>query len=263
MNIRNRKVLISELKLNQPWKMGDEVMERIEDSILSGKNFIYLNDEEYTYFLVLVIYNGKMRMQEIPVIPDDAVAYRSSIPAFCSGANDILNKNYEKAILDLKGQLQENIYSKYNSMVHINLMNAYFKIKDLDNCNYHAKMALLCGHNTGLAGERLVINLTKDKRYCSAINVCDVMASESFVYGYRVMGSQDKFKERRKKIVDKIDKDLDLVENKYFTQQEIETIYSNTRRNFLLDEFDRMDFNSFRKLEAWEKSEYVNVINNL
>ena len=96
--------------------------------------------------------------------------------------NSIYEKQYEKAISQCKKLLEENPKS---IELHINLMDAYFKAKQLDASYYdmsteHAKLAMLYGHNTGYAQQRLVINLTKDRKYYQAIQVCDIILSNSF-----------------------------------------------------------------------------------
>jgi len=60
------------------------------------------------------------------------IIYKSEMPDFIDSANKIYNKEYDSAIFDLSKQLKKasTIDFENLSMIHINLMQAYFKSRD-------------------------------------------------------------------------------------------------------------------------------------
>ena len=148
-------------------------------------------------------------------IKEPAIIFKSEMPEFIGSANKIFNKEYDSAIVDLKKQLQKisPIDFQNLSMIHINLMQAYFKNREthseyLELSNYHAKEAIKCGHNTGLAPFRLVVNLEKQNKLKQAIEVCNIVTDKNYkfyIHGYK---QKDEFIERLKKLKLKLKKNL-------------------------------------------------------
>lgn len=111
-------------------------------------------------------------------IPEGStILYQSEIPAYCSIGNLIYEKKYAEAIqmgLDLLKQTPND------PGVHINLMEAYFKSREsnpdyFDKSTHHAKLAMLCGHHTGLAEDRLAKNLDKCKLYHQSLQLYNLI----------------------------------------------------------------------------------------
>ena len=58
-------------------------------------------------------------------------------------------------------------------MKHLHLAIAYGKKKDMDRSNFHYRNAIDFEHPTGLAYEKLTINLTKEGKLEEAITICE------------------------------------------------------------------------------------------
>lgn len=85
-----------------------------------------------------------------------------------------------------------------SALVHVNLMDAYFKIKEQDSINLlksnlHAKMAMICGHNTGYVQHRLVVNLESMWLIENAIQVCEIVLNPSFHFSKHGAGTKDEY----------------------------------------------------------------------
>lgn len=166
------------------------------------------------------------------------IIYKSEMPDFIDSANKIYNKEYDSAISDLRIQLKKASPMDFEnlSMIHINLMQAYFKSRDtnpdyFDLSTHHAQEALKYGHNTGLASFRLIVNLEKQNRLKQAIEVCEIVTDKNYnfsVHGYK---QKPEFVERLKKLTLKLEKIGDSCEDKLFTEKEKEMIIKNSVRN--------------------------------
>ena len=135
------------------------------------------------------------------------IIYKSVMPAYIEPANKIFRGEYLSAINDLNNFLLNTDYSdiKTLSMLHINLMQAYFKIRETNPKNveqfmFHAKEALKYGHNTGLAPYRLIVGFEKQNKINKAIDVCEIVTANEYkfsIYGYK---QKPEFIERLKKL---------------------------------------------------------------
>ena len=171
------------------------------------------------------------------IVDGMSIIYAPPTPKFI----DIGNLNYEKRFdeaIYLGNQLltqcpAENI--SYKKMLHINLMVSYFKarIQDpsyLELSNYHAKMAIVYGHNTGYAQERLAINLEKSGRLYGVVELCDIMLSDKFDFSTHAMGTKEQFRNRKNKILLKISKSKIIYDEiPVFTNEEIDSIFKNSK----------------------------------
>lgn len=118
--------------------------------------------------------------------------YKSPIPEHCSIGNLINEKKYEEAIrLGIK-LLDEGYKDK--AMLYINLMVAYTKIKEDDNALKYAKLAILSGHLTGLAFERVAILLEKSSKFGAAVEVCQMVLNPNFYFSLYA-GNEERKKE--------------------------------------------------------------------
>lgn len=168
------------------------------------------------------------------------VVAESKIPASCNLGNLNFEKNYQKAIdegLKLLEQTPNDVG------VHINLMVSYFKARDidptyLDKCTYHAKQAILYGHNTGYAEDRLIKNLIKAKLFHQAVQLCDIVLMDDFQFSAHAMGNKEEYVSRRAKLILKLPKSLDTASDSLFTPEEIKQIIQSIKDN---DERERLE----------------------
>lgn len=169
----------------------------------------------------------------IPNIEKDSVIYSSEIPAFVSVGNLIFEKRYEEAISLANNLLESNPKS---ADMHVNLMDAYFKARQTNETYYdksteHARLAMLYGHNTGYVQQRLVINLTKDKKIHQAIQICDIVLSDEFHFSKHGCGSKEDFANRKDKLTQQLSKSIDNENCTIFTQSEIQEIFNSIKEN--------------------------------
>lgn len=157
------------------------------------------------------------------------IVSQSEMPDYCNVGNLVFEKKYNEAI-----ELGEKLlFSNPNSAgAHINLMDAYFKARKenetyLDLSTYHAKQAIIYGHNTGYAHNRLVINLEKNKLIFQAIQLCDIVLSERYHFSPHGCGKKEDFLFKKEKLKYKINTAKDNELSKLFTDKEINLLYEN------------------------------------
>jgi len=125
---------------------------------------------------------------------------------------------------------------QYNDAgVHINLMVAYFKAREIkpdyfDKSSYHAKMAILNGHHTGYAEDRLAKNLDKQKKYHQTIQLCDLVLRDDFHFTEHGCGNVIDFSTRKEKAQQRINKASDNENDLLFTPEEIEKIIGDIKK---------------------------------
>lgn len=180
------------------------------------------------------------------VTPEGSIIlYQSEIPASCTIGNLIFEKEYEKAIrigLDLLKQTPND------PGVHINLMVAYFKSREsnpnyFDKSTYHAKRAMLCGHHTGLAEDRLAKNLDKCKHYHQSLQLYNlILDNPGFHFSSHGMGNGIDFNKRRFNVLKKMDKAVDSETDILFTDEEIAQIIQSVRDNDAAEKAERKFF---------------------
>lgn len=162
-------------------------------------------------------------------IDNENIVYSSEIPESISMGELIFDKKYEEAI-SLGNKLLQKDPKDYG--VHINLMEAYFKARNndpsyFDLSTFHAKQAVIYGHNTGLAQQRLVINLEKGLKIHQAIQLCDIILSDKFHFSLHGFGSKEEYTNRKVRLVKKLDKAIDTENDRLFTKEEVILIYDN------------------------------------
>lgn len=167
-----------------------------------------------------------------------SMIYKSEVPEYIDAANKIYNKEYDSAIADLKNQLKNTSQIDFQklSMIHINLMQAYFKNRDahleyFELSNYHAKEALKFGHNTGLAPFRLIVNLEKQNKLNLAIEVCDIVTDENYKFSIHGYKQKEEFIERLEKLKLRLKKNGDINNATLFSEEERKMTIENSIRN--------------------------------
>lgn len=168
------------------------------------------------------------------------ILIESSVPEYCRVGELVFEKRYEEAIqLGLK-ILEE---TPCDCGVHINLMDAYFKGRKLnedyyDRSTYHAKMAILYGHNSGYAYDRLAKNLDKGKLFHQSVQLYNlILNTKGFHFSPHGMGNGIDFSKRRNAVIAKMDKAVDSDDDVLFTQEDINQIIQNIKEQ---DENERL-----------------------
>lgn len=169
-------------------------------------------------------------------IPEGSTVVRESqIPEYCSIGNLVFEKKYKEAV-ELGLKLLEE--TPNDAGVLINLMDAYFKGKEatapdyLEKSTYYAKQAMINGHYTGYAEERLAKNLDKAKLYHQSLQLYNlILETEGFHFSSQGRGNFIDWNHRRESVLKKMDKALDTEEDILFTPEEIAQIIQNIKDN--------------------------------
>lgn len=129
------------------------------------------------------------------------LVYESQIPLHCSIGNLIADKKYEDAITLGLQLLDKGCDDK--AMVYINLMVAYTKLKDYSNALKYAELAIVSGHLTGLAFERVAILLERSGKLGAAIEICEMVLNPNFYFSLYGGNEERKveFKHRLERLV--------------------------------------------------------------
>jgi len=166
-------------------------------------------------------------------IEKSTIIAQSEIPASTKIGNLTFENQYDLAIQEGLRQLQRN---PNDTGVHINLMVAYFKAREMnpeyfDKSSYHAKMAILNGHHTGYAEDRLAKNLDKQKKYYQIIQLCDLVLRDDFHFSKHGCADVMDFSARKEKAQQRLNKASDNENDLLFTPDEIEKIISDIKKN--------------------------------
>lgn len=169
-----------------------------------------------------------------PIMQGNGTIIASEIPVTCDMGNMINNKDYDSAIKIGNELLAKPSDSEFLKMIHINLMVAYFKAREikteyLELSTYHAKQAILNGHNTGLAQERLLINLEKSRKIHQAIQLCDLVLSPQFKFSKHGCKTKSDFRDKKRKLQEKRSKACDSPNDILFSDIEENTIFRNSK----------------------------------
>lgn len=148
--------------------------------------------------------------------------------------NLIFEKRYHEAIA-LGIRLLES--DPTDCMVHISLMDAYFRGRSLasdyfDRSTEHARLAILFGHNTGYAYDRLAKNLEKSRLYYQFIQLYNlILENKEFRFSKHGIGNHIDFAKRKETTLRKLDKALDSEAEILFSPHEIQQIIQSMRNN--------------------------------
>lgn len=189
----------------------------------------------------------------ISVPEGSTVVAESSIPVSCNLGNLIFEKKYEEAIaLGLK--LLEDIPK--DSGVLINMMDAYFKGKVspdyLEKSTYYAKQAMLYGHNTGYAQDRLAKNLDKAKKFHQSLQLYNlILDNKDFHFSTHGMGNGIDFVHRKESVIKKMDKAVDTEEDILFTPEEVAQIIQGVKDADATEEAERKAYEA--RMAKWEE----------
>ena len=186
---------------------------------------------------------------------------QSEIPESCLIGNLIFEKKYKEAI-ELGNNLLKN--TSENSGIHVNLMDAYFKSRDVNSeyfslSTFHAKRAMIYGHNTGYVQKRLIINLEKERYFYQAIQLCDIILSDNFNFSSHGCGNSDDYYSRKAKLLLKLPNSVDTKNDKLFTDDELTIIYNNIQLSNEQENKIRLEAEKAnKKYEEWFSEESSN-----
>lgn len=181
-------------------------------------------------------------------------SYSSSSEAQSIG-NKVFHKDYQSAIDDGLKALES---APYDPMLHINLMDAYSKGRQLnpeylDKSTEHARLAMLNGHHTGYAEYRLAINLEKKKFYYQSIQLYNlILETPGFHFTKSGMGNGIDFKSRKEKAKAKLPKACDSESDQLFSEQEVIQMIDGIKKADLAEAKAQEEFKK-RQEELWDK----------
>lgn len=192
---------------------------------------------------------------------------QTEIPAYCSIGNLIFEKRYAEAIEMGLVLLND---SPNDPGVHINLMDAYFKSRDsnpeyFDKSTYHAKRAMLCGHHTGYAEDRLAKNLDKKKLFHQSLQLLNlILDNPEFHFSSHGIGNSVDFNKRRENVLRKMDKAADTEADILFTHEEIAQIIQSVKDNDAVEKAERRASEErIAKLESQIANEFGDILGSL
>lgn len=154
-------------------------------------------------------------------IKSEGIIYEGSIPTACLLGNINLDKDYAKAI-----EIGKEIIKEYPNdyLAHCNLMDSYFKMGDIENCNKEARIAIIKGHHTGYCENRLSVNLYKAKKYHQVIQLSEIEENPRSGLFFNDLHK------RRLRAQKYLNKALDTNDDKLFSTEEIEELYQNIEK---------------------------------
>lgn len=220
---------------NAPLRMATDVLiaqDRGEKTFfIAPSTYKRLRGKQGQYKQFTTMKSPISQITKIELEPDEAILAESEIPAFCQIGNLIFEKKYHEAIEYGLSLLEHN---PTDCGAHVNLMDAYFKARNdnpqyLNKSTYHARLAILYGHHTGYAEDRLAKNLDRAKYYHQSLQLYDLILRDDFHFSPHGCGDKAAFAKRRNKIFQKIDKALDSEKDILFTLDEISIIIKDVQ----------------------------------
>jgi len=182
------------------------------------------------------------------------IIVESHIPAYCSIGNLVYEKKYHEAI-----ELGEKLLDEtpHSAGVHVNLMDAYFKVRDENPLFYdksieHARLAMLYGHNTGYVQKKLAIGLEKQNKIHQALQICDIVLNGKFHFSSHGCGDKDEFAIRKEKLLKRVNSSVDSKETTVFTTDEVFFIIEQIRLEDEQIKQEKIEYD--KKMEQLRKS---------
>lgn len=220
---------------NAPLRMATDVLiaqDRGEKTFfITPSTYKRLRGKQGQYKQLTTMKSPISQITNIELAPDETTLAESEIPASCKIGNLIFEKKYHEAIQYGLSLLERN---PTDCGVHVNLMDAYFKARNdnpqyLNKSTYHARLAILYGHHTGYAEDRLAKNLDRAKYYHQSLQLYDLILRDDFHFSPHGCGKKEIFAQRRNKALQRIDIAQDSKNNVLFTPDEISTIIKDVQ----------------------------------
>ena len=125
--------------------------------------------------------------------------------------------------------------------IHLAIMDAHFKLRDeseshLVACADSARLAVLYGHNTGYAHDRLLKTLKALKQYHKAIQLCDLVLLDRFAFQAQGMGNKATFVKAREQFVKLLPKAADSESDILYDKDQISAILFRQQERLRLEQ---------------------------
>ena len=133
-----------------------------------------------------------------------------------TAASLISQKDLEGAIRLLDSLHDGDLDVENAGMKHLHLAIAFGKMKNIDQSNYHYRKAIEYDHPSGMAYEKLAINLTKQGKLEEAIEVCQCLLDHPTIPISRSYLTKDDMRKRKEKLEDEVGKGSAKGEQKTF-----------------------------------------------
>lgn len=130
-------------------------------------------------------------------------------PEILSAAALINQKDIDPAIRILESLNDKDLDIEDAGMRHLHLAIAFGKKKDIDQSNYHYRKAIEFNHPSGMAYEKLAINLTKQGKLEEALEVCQRLIDHPTIPEPRSYLTKDNMRQRKKKLEARLAKNLE------------------------------------------------------
>lgn len=172
-------------------------------------------------------------------------------------------KEYEKVIVEGQKMLREN---PQDAGVHVSLMDAFYKLREVNPSYFnlsteHARLAILYGHDTGYAHERLMKNLMASKKYNRAMQLCSLIMRPDFSFDRHGCGDTAYFGKQSLKAMKMLDKATDTDADVLFTEKQISSIIRQTQKRIEREaEVQRIWERVERAWEAGRDAEYDRLL---
>lgn len=121
-----------------------------------------------------------------------------------NAASLIDRKELDRAIHLLESICDDSLNKENAGMKHLHLAIAYGKKKDLDKSNCHYRKTIDYEHPTGMAYEKLAINLAKQGKLEEAAEICQQLIDHPTIPQPRSYLTKDAMRKRKKKIQAKL-----------------------------------------------------------
>lgn len=125
-----------------------------------------------------------------------------------TAAGLISQKDIDGAIRLLESLHNDDLSVEDAGMKHLHLAIAFGRKKDIDQSNYHYRKTIECDHPSGMAYEKLAINLTKQGKLEEAIEVCQRLIDHPTIPISRSYLTKDDIRKRKEKLEARLAKDL-------------------------------------------------------
>lgn len=126
-----------------------------------------------------------------------------------SAASLINQKDPDEAIRILESLNDDDLGIEDAGMKHLHLGIAFGKKKDVERSNHHYRKAIEYGHPSGMAYEKLAINLAKQGKLEEAIEVCQRLVSHPKIPKPRSYLTKDDMRKRKERLEARLRKDAE------------------------------------------------------
>lgn len=150
--------------------------------------------------------------------------------------------------------------------IHLAMMDAHFKMRaddpaHLDGCAESARLAIICGHNTGYAHDRLLKVLKTLGRYHAAVSLCDLVLMPAFAFDAHGGGDKAAFTKAREQLLTLLPKAKDGAEDVLFDKDHIAAIIARQQERLRHErEVNELLNRAGQALERGDMSEHLRLM---